>query len=475
MKKNNDHEVVVMPPETPENSGPGNVKQKRYELLAANNKFFRFKGQLYLNNAMGRVGYERFAELCYEYLGFPKIQDIKELYDAFQRKSENITEQAANKVLLGDYSVWEMDTLKRRPLEDDELVVYSASVAPSIDHIDAPQQFLLDLAKGDEDLVEDYLQALAPLFMSKRPTGVIWFVGDGANGKSSLIDAVYRIIGPFLTSVTTSALEDGRDALKLNAILGNLVRESSEVRVNDTERYKALGTHEPFDVHKFHSQEGFTVDADFHTIFNANNIPTFADKTDGTRRRTIIVPFPNKFKVDEEFNDRTFTEEFLSGLLWLILEKAKFLKNNHYRYAFSPATQTAKSEYDEEANSAEAYRRSLVEMGVEAFTNYNNLYSDYQQWCSEHGLVALGITNVKRVFKPFTADKPRTVRLNPEKRASWYFFHDAKTTPSELIQAPLRLGLKLRPEAATELKNMASDELDEELIQLGFTGVKEEE
>lgn len=465
----NDGLVTILPQDTPDQSGAINIKQKRYEILAANNKFFKFKQQLYLNDSLGRVNADEFAKICYRYLPFPKIQDIKELHHAFNMMAEDITEQASGKILLGDYSVWEMDKLQQRPLDEDELVVYSTPIAPSIDHVDAPQKFLLDLAKGDEDLVEDYLQALAPLFMSKRPTGVIWFVGDGANGKSSLIDAVYRIIGPFLTSVTTSALEDGRDALKLNAILGNLVRESSEVRVNDTERYKALGTHEPFDVHKFHSQEGFTVDADFHTIFNANNIPTFADKTDGTRRRTIIVPFPNKFAADEEFNDRTFTSEFLSGLLWLILDKAKFIRDNHYKYAFSPATQTAKSEYDEEANSAEAYRRDLVASGVEAFTNYNQLFSDYQQWCSEHGLVSLGITNVKRVFKPFTTDKARTVRVGPEKRVNWYFFHDSRTLPAELVQMPLRVGLKVRPDAVTELKNMHKDDLDDELVQLGFT------
>lgn len=459
-------EVTILPPETPENKG--NAKQRRYEILAANNKFFRFKQQLYLNNSLGRVSSKRFTELCYDYLPFPSTQDIKELYDAFTHMSPDITDEARNKILLGDYSVWEMDTLKQRPLKDEELIVYSTQYSPNDKHAELAQKFLLDLAKGDENLVEDYLQTLAPLFMAKRPTGVIWFVGDGANGKSSLIDAMYRLIGNFLTSVTTSALEDGRDTLKLNAILGNLVRESSEVRVNDTERYKALGTHEPFDVHKFHSQDGFTVDADFHTIFNANNIPTFADKTDGTRRRTIIVPFPNKFPVDEEFNDRTFTEDFLSGLLWLILEKAKFLKKNHYRYQFSPATQTAKSEYDIEANSAEAYRLELVRIGVEAFTTYRELNRDYQEWCSENGLVPLGVTNVKRVFKPFVEDRARSVRMG-EKRTNWYFFNNAKTPPADLTQLPMRLGLKVRPEAATELKNMSNEQLDEELTQLGFS------
>jgi len=464
---NKKSKMTIFPPETPENTGLKNTKQKGYEILASNNQFFRFKQQLYLNNSRGRINFESFSDLCYDLIRLPKMQDIKELYDAFRHMSPDVTDEARHKILLGDYSVWEMDKLDRRPMEQDEPIVYSTNITPSIEHINEPQKFLFDLAKGNKDLVEDYLQSLAPLFMAKRPTGVIWFVGDGANGKSSLIDAMYRIVGPFLTSVTTSALEDGRDALKLNAILGNLVRESSEVRVNDTERYKALGTHEPFDVHKFHSQEGFTIDADFHTIFNANNIPTFADKTDGTRRRTIIVPFLNKFQADEEFNDRTFTDDFLSGLLYLILEKAKFLRDNRYRYDFSPATQTAKSEYDIEANSAEAYRIDLIKIGVEAFTNYEKLLNDYQNWCAEHGLVPLGITNVKRVFKPFLSEKTRSVRVDG-KIHNWYFFSDSKTKPAQLTQLPMRLGLKVRPEVATELKNMSNDELEDELIQLGF-------
>lgn len=186
------------------------------------------------------------------------------------------------------------------------------------------------------------------------------------------------------------------------------------------------------------------------------------------------MPFPNKFPVDEEFNDRTFTEEFLSGLLWLILEKATFLKNNHYRYAFSPATQTAKSEYDVEANSAEAYRVDLLTSGVEAFVNYQNLFTDYQNWCAEHGLVPLGITNVKRVFKPFVAEKPRSIRLDDGRVAKWYFFDSAKTPPSELSQMPMRIGLKVRPDVVTELKNMAHDDLDDELKQLGFDTIQEE-
>jgi len=330
-------------------------------------------------------------------------------------------------IQMGD-AVWDMNKLEF--IETQLTPVYSTAIEPLDDTV-AAGAFLLSLAKGDSELAEDYLQALAPLFMARRPTGVVWFVGDGANGKSSLIDAMYRIIGPFLTSVTTSTLEDGRDVPRLMGILGNLVRESSEARVTDTERYKALGTHEPFYVHKFHSQDSYEIKSDFHTVFNANNVPVFSDKTNGTRRRTIIVPFPNRFKEDEDFNNRTFTPEFLGGLLKLILDATHRLRANHYRYSFSEATIRAKGDYDEETNSAEAYLQSLRHDGVEAFGNYFNLRNDYENWCSEHGFVPLGMTNVKRVFKPYIDPKPRTVRVG-ESTVKWYFFIDAVTPPSEL-------------------------------------------
>lgn len=211
--------------------------------------------------------------------------------------------------------------------------------------------------------------------------------------------------------MTTSAIEDGRDTPRLNGVLGNICRESSESRVEDTERYKAIGTHEPFTIHKFHSQDTVEVTTNFHTIFNANNIPVFSDKTRGARRRTLILPFPAQFKDDPGFDDRTFTPEFLSGLIQLILEETHVIRDNGYRYKWSDATMKAKDQYDSDVNSAESFYEYLKEINVVGFYNYSILKNHYENWCSSTGLVPLGMTTLKRTITNEASVIRKPIRL----------------------------------------------------------------
>lgn len=275
--------------------------------------------------------------------------------------------------------------------------VYSSEIKPNRNTKPA-MKFLMELAQGKGDLANDYLQAMAPLLMHRKPTGVVWFVGNGANGKSSYISAVYRILGKHLCSLTTASLEDGKATPVLAGVLGNICREASEARVEDTERYKAIGTHEPFAVRQLYTQDNITVETNFHTIFNANNVPVFSDKTKGARRRTLVVPFKAHFADDPSFDDKTFTPEFLGGLVTLLMEAARKIRDNGYRYKWSDETLAAKQSYDSEVNSAEAFVDYLVESGIVGFYNYTMLKMNYENWCSHHGLIPLGVTALKRTI-----------------------------------------------------------------------------
>jgi len=349
--------------------------------------------------------------------------------------SENMINDFAGtvKTLASDWShndkyisfgrrVWDMEKLDW--IEDQLEWVYSSSIEPN-DHTEAPTRFLNELACGDEGLARDYLRAIAPLVMYKKPSGIIWFVGDGANGKSSLINAVYKIIGRrYLASLTTAGLEDGKAALALRGVLGNVVLEASEGRVDDTSAYKAVGTHESFSVRQLYTQELVTIDTNFHNIFNANNVPVFSDKTLGARRRTLVIPFKAHFKDDPTFDDRTFTDDFLGGFLTLVLDAAREIRDNHYRYNWSDTTVRAKEAYDSEVNSAEAFINSLVQSGVVGFSNYGVLKINYENWCSNRGFTAIGITTLKRTVTQMVNPDRRSLRVNG-KTSHRYVFSDA--------------------------------------------------
>lgn len=427
--------------------GKMTAKLARFEAIEELTDIINFKGATLIK---GDDGYYRpmssdaFARIAYgKYPGILK-QQISELEHKFRATATDQTDRA-HLIAMGE-RVW--DTRKLDFVQQDPATcVFATRFAPVGDR-EGALAYVTDLAKGDMGVAWDILQGLAPLFMERKPAGVIWFVGGGANGKSSLVNAMYKLFGQHFSSLTVGAIEDGRDAPRLNGVLGNVCRESSEGRVEDSERYKAIGTHEPFEVHKFHSQDMVQVTGDVHHIFNANNIPIFSDKTEGARRRTLIIPFNNHFKDDPTFEDRTFTDEFLSGLLQLVLEATQMIAKNRYKYNFSETTQIAKADYDSDVNSAEAFFEHLQENKVEAFSNYNMLMQAYQSWCQNEGVVALGVTNLKRAMKTLGSVERRSVKKADGSVVKWYFFGKAKTAPAELesLDNGLHVGLKKEKE-----------------------------
>lgn len=258
--------------------------------------------------------------------------------------------------------------------------------------------FIMSLAGGDEGVYDDIMQSMAPIIMDKKPDGVIWWVGSGANGKSTLMDAIYRLFPGQLASINIQRLVDGRDTPSLNGALANIVKESSDGRVEDSEIYKCLGTHETFRVHKFHSQDDIIVNGNLHTIFSANSIPTFSDKGHSIRRRTFIIPFTQTFESDPDFEKNTFTPEFFGQLASELCRYATQLERQGYKYKWSARTLGAKLEYDKESSNAEEFAREFISDGAVAFTSFQPLKIEYEQWCSEQGYVPLGVTNLRKAM-----------------------------------------------------------------------------
>lgn len=302
-------------------------------------------------------------------------------------------------------TVWDMRELETLPAPYLDQCVwrsphakYTQDESANVRDENHKLKFIMALAGGDDGLYDDIMQSIAPLVMEKKPDGVIWWVGSGANGKSTLMDAIYRLFPRALAGIGIKRLVDGRDTPGLNGVLGNVVKESADGRIEDTEAYKCLGTHENFSVHRFHSQESQEINGNIHTIFSGNSIPVFADKGYSIRRRTFIIPFNQQFETDPDFEAKTFTPEFFGALATEICYYANRIKRQGYRYKWSAFTTGVKKEYDREASNTEEYANQIVYEGVVAFDSFMQLRNDYENWCAENGYVPLGITNLRKAI-----------------------------------------------------------------------------
>lgn len=405
-------EVVVKP----------TIVELQAGVMAKQNTFIRFRKRAMVQVAepfphFEPLNMERFKELFYPMIPGQTRSRVNDVYEQLTFAAPDYTandhlilfgrvdipdgaEKPANHPDSVGATIWDMRELDMSTYGMNECVWRSpyAKVGMGTDENGARKRipFILSLAGGDPDIYDDIMQSIAPMIMEKKPDGVIWWIGDGANGKSTLMDALYRLFPGQLSSITVKRLVDGRDTPNLNGTLANIVKESSEGRIDDTEIYKSIGTHEDFGAHKFHSQEGITIRGNLHHIFSGNSIPVFNDKGFSARRRTFIIPFNQQFESDPTFEERTFTPEFFGQLAHEMCVYATRLKRQGYRYKFSARTMAAKAEYDTEANNAEEYTQELLRDGVVAFDNFNDVRNDYENWCRENGYVELGKGYMRR-------------------------------------------------------------------------------
>lgn len=417
---------------------PGAVEQQQAEtdikavgvvyagamVLMEREQFGRFRNQCMLMVTTPYPHYialnkELFDQIGYDNLGGVTRSRLADIYAYVKAKAEDLSSEADHILFGVDHRqveitadtdvaalmthkprVWDMDSLSWVMAFPEDMPKYvwrspHFAIKPHDDK-PTPIPFIMSLAGGDQGVYDDIMQSMAPMMMKKKPDGVIWWVGDGANGKSTLMDALYRIFPSQLASLTVKALTDGRDTPYLNGRLANIVKESSEGRIEDTEIYKAVGTHENFTVHKFHSQEPLTIHGNMHHIFSANAIPTFNDKGFSARRRTFIIPFNQVFRSDPLFEEKTFTAEMFGQLISEMARYAVRLRQQGYRYKWSATTLAAKAQYDTDANNAEVYTKYLIDGGVVAFDGFDNIKRDYDNWCATNGFNPLGILNVRR-------------------------------------------------------------------------------
>ena len=313
------------------------VKQLRAEMLRRTNRIARFKGATIIeeSNRWVDLTSDKFAEACYKKFGDGLNKSaVNDLEHLFRTTAPDMSDKAQY-IAFGS-QVWDMKTLDWTQDIADEDCVYRIPFDPIEGDKKIP--FVMDLACGDEGVYDDIMQSVAPILMDKKPTGVIWYLGGGANGKSTLVHLLYKIFGSYLTEITVKQLEDERDTPQLNGKLANICKESSDGFVEDTRTYKSIGTHESFSVHKFHSQDMVEIEGNVHHIFSANNIPTFGDKSYGARRRTLVIPFNNRFTPDETFEDKTFTKKFIQRFVSEMLKYTAVLKDQNYEYKFSDTT-----------------------------------------------------------------------------------------------------------------------------------------
>ena len=99
----------------------------------------------------------------------------------------------------------------------------------------------------------------------------------------------------WFSQLSVKQIEDDRHVLSLNGHLANVCLESNDGHIKDTGNYKNLAEHSTFGVRVLGTHDTRSVDGNVHSVQNANNIPTFSDKTSGTKGGHLSYPSRQSF------------------------------------------------------------------------------------------------------------------------------------------------------------------------------------
>jgi putative DNA primase/helicase len=215
------------------------------------------------------------------------------------------------------------------------------------------------------------------------------FIGDGANGKSTLMELIKNFLGKGnISSVELQSLETDRfAAAQLNGKLANICADISDKAMHRTGKFKMLTGGDLISAQqKFKKPFNFVNFAKL--TYSANKLPEAHDDTKAFFRRWIIIDFPNIFEgenADKNMLKRIITEKELSGLFnWAIEGLKRLLKNGDFSYTLS--TEEITIQYKRISSSLQAFVDDRVDVQSQERIPKEDFYLEYVKYCKEYKL-----------------------------------------------------------------------------------------
>ena len=231
--------------------------------------------------------------------------------------------------------------------------------------------------------------------------GLIFNAGGGANGKSTFIEAVMRLVGPYgdtlnPESFTGQQQKQGSQATPDIADLPGVrllrVSELPEKAKLQEPLVKALTGGEPMKARHNYGIRFFTFYPVFKVSMSGNAKPDIYDISEGMWRRVMIVPWdvmiPKHERREFEEMQILFAAERPGILNWLIEGCLAFL-NAGSRLSVPDEVTQATAEHRDDMDPIGQFLNSCCERAEGSRMQAGVLYAHYEAWCHASGLKVL--------------------------------------------------------------------------------------
>lgn len=281
----------------------------------------------------------------------------------------------------------------------DEKVIVTRRVSVAYDpNAKCPrwERFLAEVL-GEDDSVQDYFHRLAGyLLTGETRQHQMWLlVGNGSNGKSTLVSTIMKVMGAEYSqqaaeSVLLAKSNSGaasNDLVRLKGVRCAVLTETGAGQSLHEERVKSLVSADTITARGLYKEfEQFVPQAKY--LLATNHLPVVRGSDQGIWRRLVVVPFLAHFEVGSDPTLDHDLEAELQGILsWAVAGATLW-------YAKGPAPvpttwQDATDGYRAEQDAIKAFTDEHVNFENGLFVGATELYDTYVRWCVEDGRQSL--------------------------------------------------------------------------------------
>lgn len=310
-------------------------------------------------------------------------------------------------------------------LEDFSPDYYDFQRLPVVYDPDASSEILIQTIQKvfcyDQEVIDLFYEVVGySLMRSSKFRKMLILVGEGRNGKSSVLNLMKRFLG--YENVSTLSIQELGDKFltaELADKLANIGDDVDSLVITKTGVLKKLASGESMTIQRKNEQP-FQFRNYAKLWFSANELPRIADKSEGIYSRLLILPFnavfnPKDEDFDPEIESKLTSDESLSTLLNLAIEGLQRLRARG-RFNEPVSVQDALVVFKTENSSVLSWiadenivREDIIEQSVQ------QLYGLYKSWGTGSGVTkkVSKITFGKEIRRHFNVET-KTLRKRGE-------------------------------------------------------------
>ncbi len=272
---------------------------------------------------------------------------------------------------------------------------------------------ILDKDQGRVSVLQEFFGLC--LTKETRYARALFMLGEGANGKSTLLNVIETILtNDNTSSIPLETLQNLHYVASLHNKLVNIsIETNAKSEVYDA-MFKAIVTGDLIQADKKYGHP-FTFRPYCKLIYALNNMPRVNDKTLSFYRRLLILRFNKTFEGQED--NKNLKEELLAELDGIFLWLLEGLRNLRARGDFKE-TEEMKSEvkdYQRENNSVLVFAEERCELDPQESTSSQKLYDEFKFWCEKNGHKASSlkrfITDLRRAYPKLQSERTQFSRV----------------------------------------------------------------